>query len=84
MSNDSLPICPRCRSNSSQQYAVSATPGVWTMYGCHTCFYVWRSTEPLANTDPDHYPAVFKLSPQDIPKFPALPVIPPLQTKKET
>jgi vanillate/4-hydroxybenzoate decarboxylase subunit D len=27
-------------------------PGVWTVFGCHTCHYVWRSTEPEQNTNP--------------------------------
>lgn len=58
---DPLP-CPRCRSNTTVVRAVSPKAGVWTVYGCDTCFYTWRSTEPEENTNPDKYPAVFRLS----------------------
>ena len=39
---DPLP-CPRCRSNTTIVRAVSPKAGVWTVYGCDTCFYTWRS-----------------------------------------
>lgn len=75
-----VPItCPRCRSTTTRLHAESATPGVWSMFGCDTCFYTWRSTESARNTDPDHYPAVFRLSPLDIPRLPVVPAIPPLK-----
>ncbi len=83
MATDAQSICPRCRSTTTRLYAESATKGVWSVFGCGTCFYTWRSTEPVENTDPDHYPTVFGLSPQDIPKLPVVPAIPPLRQKAQ-
>ena len=57
----------------------SPAAGVWTMFGCDTCFYTWRSTEPAENTDPDKYPEVFRLNPEDLEKLPEVPAIPPLR-----
>jgi C4-type Zn-finger protein len=74
--------CPRCRSNTTAVRAVSPKPGVWTVYGCDTCFYTWRSTEPEENTNPDKYPAVFRLEPQNLPKLQVAPSIPPLRSTK--
>lgn len=81
MATAPLSTCPRCRSTSTALRAESATAGVWTVFGCDTCLYSWRSTEPVENTDPDHYPEVFRLSPEDIPKMPVVPAIPPLRSK---
>ena len=53
-------VCPRCRSNATAVRAQSPAAGVWIIFGCDTCFYTWRSTEPAANTDPDQYPQVFR------------------------
>ena len=78
---DSLP-CPRCRSNTTVVRAVSPKAGVWTVYGCDTCFYTWRSTEPEENTNPDKYPAVFRLIPENLPKLEVAPSIPPLRSTK--
>jgi len=55
--------------------------GVWTLYRCKTCLYAWRSTEPEENTNPDKYPAAFRLSPDDVANFPIVPNIPPLREK---
>ena len=74
-------VCPRCRSNTVEVRGVSPVAGVWTVYGCDTCFYTWRSTEPETNTDPDKYPAVFRLVAEDLPKLKVAPSIPPLQAK---
>jgi hypothetical protein len=49
---------------------------VWTLYRCKTCLYAWRSTEPEENTNPDKYPAAFRLSPDDVASFPIVPNIP--------
>jgi vanillate/4-hydroxybenzoate decarboxylase subunit D len=76
--NDPLP-CPRCRSNTTVVRAVSPKAGVWTVYGCDTCFYTWRSTEPEENTNPDKYPAVFRLVPENLAKLEVAPPIPPLR-----
>ena len=72
------PVCPRCRSNATAMRAQSPAAGVWIIFGCDTCFYAWRSTEPPANTDPQHYPQAFRLNPNDLAKLPEVPTIPPL------
>ena len=75
------PICPRCRSTTTSVRSTSPAAGVWTVYGCDTCFYTWRSTEPAENTSPDKYPEVFRLNPEDFKKLPEIPTIPPLRQK---
>jgi vanillate/4-hydroxybenzoate decarboxylase subunit D len=61
-SADSLPTtCPRCRSGPIQVLGKSPVAGVWTVFGCSTCLYAWRSTEPEENVNPDKYPAAFRL-----------------------
>ena len=77
-----LPVCPRCRSNTTQVRGLSPISGVWTVFGCDTCFYVWRSTEPEENINPDRYPAVFRLIPEDLPKLAVAPAIPALRQSK--
>jgi vanillate/4-hydroxybenzoate decarboxylase subunit D len=52
---------------------------VWTVLGCNTCFYTWRSTEPGENTDPEKYPQVFRLNPADLAN---LPIVPAIQRKR--
>ena len=69
--------CPRCRSGTVKGLATSPVAGVWTMFGCSTCFYTWRSTEPAEDVDPEKYPAAFRLRPSDIPNFRAIPTVPP-------
>ena len=76
-----LSVCPRCRSDASAVRAQSPVAGVWTIFGCDTCFYTWRSTEPSSNTDPEQYPAIFRLNPDDVAKFPEVPAIPPLRPR---
>ena len=72
-------ICPRCRSAAIVVQARSPVAGVWTVFGCTTCRYVWRSTEPEEFRDPDKYPEKFRLKPEDLPHLRAIPSIPPLQ-----
>jgi len=74
-----LPICPRCRSATTEIHSTSPVPGVWTVFGCPTCHYVWRSTEPEQNTNPDKYPEVFRLNPESLSELPVSPVVPPLR-----
>jgi hypothetical protein len=81
MTPPSLPVCPRCRSATARTRCTSAIAGVWTVFGCDTCFYTWRSTEPAENTSPDHYPEVFRLKPKDLVNLPEVPAIPPLRPK---
>ena len=39
--------CPRCDDNSIEKVADSPKRGVWEVYRCIRCNYVWRSTENL-------------------------------------
>jgi hypothetical protein len=52
------------------------------VFGCDTCFYVWRSTEPEENINPDRYPAMFRLIPEDLPNLAVAPAIPALRQSK--
>jgi hypothetical protein len=83
MTPQSLSTCPRCRSTTTNVRSMSPIAGVWTVYGCNTCFYTWRSTEPAENTNPDKYPEVFRLNPDDLAKLPEIPAIPPLRQKTD-
>ena len=83
MASASSPVCPRCRSNTTQVRAKSPVAGVWTVFGCDTCFYTWRSTELAENTDPEKYPEVFRLNPADLTKLPGVPNIPPLRRRSD-
>ena len=51
-------VCPRCRSTTTDVRSAAHVARAWTIFGCDTCFYTWRSSEPEENTDPDKYPAV--------------------------
>ena len=73
-------ICPRCRSRTIEVQAESPAAGAWTVFGCTTCRYVWRSTEPVEFQDPDKYPEVFRLRPEDLSHLPVIPTIPPLRS----
>ena len=73
--------CPRCRSVGCKTLAESPVQGVWTVYGCTVCFYTWRSTEPAENTDPEKYPAAFRLKPEELKNCPVVPTIPPMRVK---
>ena len=79
MAATSLSICPRCRSSKTAIRSNSAVAGVWTVFGCDTCFYAWRSTEPVENTDPAKYPEIFRLDPKSFATLPPVPTIPPLR-----
>jgi hypothetical protein len=75
---DSVPsVCPRCRARKIDTRSSSPVDGVWTLFACATCLYVWRSTEPDENQDPDKYPAAFRLEPEDLPHLPIAPAIQP-------
>ncbi len=41
------PACPRCSSSDTRLIAKSSILGVWEMYGCNHCTYLWRNTETL-------------------------------------
>ena len=70
-------VCPRCRSTTIAVQSTSPVAGAWTVFGCTTCLYAWRSTEPEENTNPDKYPAVFRLKAEDLPNLAVSPIIPP-------
>jgi vanillate/4-hydroxybenzoate decarboxylase subunit D len=75
-------VCPRCRSATIELRSTSPVAGVWTVFGCTTCLYAWRSTEPEENRDPDKYPAVFRLDPGKLADLAVIPSIPPLRTPR--
>jgi hypothetical protein len=79
MKSASIAVCPRCRSTTIEVRSKSPVAGVWTVFGCTTCLYAWRSTEPEENTDPDKYPEVFRLKPEDLPNLAVAPRVPPLR-----
>ena len=77
---ETLPAaCPRCRASAIQALSASPIAGVWTIFGCRTCLYAWRSTEPEENRDPEKYPAAFRLDATILPHLPIAPPIPPLR-----
>ena len=41
--------CPRCDNANIEKIADSPKVGVWEVYRCTHCNYVWRSTENLDN-----------------------------------
>jgi hypothetical protein len=57
------PPCPRCRSAATEVRSRSPIAGVWTVFGCSTCLYTWRSTGSEENRAPDKYLAVFRVDP---------------------
>jgi vanillate/4-hydroxybenzoate decarboxylase subunit D len=77
---DSLPAaCPRCRSGTIEVHGTSPVAGVWAVFACAACLYVWRSTEPGENTSPDKYPEPFRLKPEHLAGLPVAPQIPPFR-----
>jgi vanillate/4-hydroxybenzoate decarboxylase subunit D len=82
-STAAVAVCPRCGSDTVGVRGKSAVAGIWTVFGCDTCFYVWRSTEPDENTDPNKYPVVFRLKPEELSKLPAVPTVRPKRQATE-
>lgn len=80
MTDHTQPACPRCRATATGVVSTSPVQGVWTLFGCRTCLYMWRSTEPEENRDPDKYPAAFRLDPATLPHLVVAPPVPPLRT----
>ncbi|MBV9251914.1 MAG: hypothetical protein JO227_22075 [Acetobacteraceae bacterium] len=68
--------CPRCRAPAIQVLSTSPVPGVWVIFGCKTCLYCWRSTEPEENRDPEKYPAAFRLTAAALSNLPIAPQVP--------
>ena len=69
--------CPRCRSGEIRTLGKSPVAAVWTIFGCPTCFYAWRSSEPEENVNPDKYPAAFRLRPDGLADLKTVPPVPP-------
>jgi len=44
----SIKECPRCGESHIQKLADSPVAGIFTIWGCRECNYVWRSTEDLS------------------------------------
>lgn len=40
--------CPRCDDPRTEKASDSPVPGVWEVYRCTRCNYVWRSSEKLS------------------------------------
>ena len=49
--------CPRCRAESITVLARSAVPDLWDVLACQRCTYIWRTSEPAAQTSAAAYPA---------------------------
>jgi vanillate/4-hydroxybenzoate decarboxylase subunit D len=58
--------CPRCDHNAIDTVATSPVPGVWEVYGCGRCSYMWRSTEPADRSIREGYPVEFRITQADI------------------
>jgi vanillate/4-hydroxybenzoate decarboxylase subunit D len=69
--------CPRCRSGTIQLLGKSPDAGIWTVFGCSTCFYAWRSTEAEENVNPEKYPLAFRLRPEDLANLRVVPTVQP-------
>ncbi len=68
--------CPRCWGESITVLARSAVPDMWEVLGCQRCTYIWRTSEPAAQTSAAAYPARFALSEADIANAPEVPPVP--------
>ncbi len=78
MSKDKFSVCPRCESATIEVQFESPVKGAWVLYRCTTCLFTFRSSEPATMTDPKLYDPKFKFKPEDMPGFPVMPSIPPL------
>jgi vanillate/4-hydroxybenzoate decarboxylase subunit D len=72
-------ICPRCDSETVSLLVKAPEGGVWEVYKCSTCDFIWRSTESEDITDPEKYDSRFKINPAKIGDLPPMPPIPRLE-----
>ena len=72
-------ICPRCDDERAVKFFEAPENGVWELYRCPRCFFVWRSTEEDEVTRPELYDPKFKLTEQRIAEMKDKPAIPPLR-----
>ena len=57
------------------------SPRSGLIFGCPTCFYAWRSSEPEENVNPDKYPAAFRLRPDGLAD---LKTVPPVRSPRRS
>ncbi|GAA2274269.1 hypothetical protein GCM10010145_52230 [Streptomyces ruber] len=74
-------VCPRCEHDALTTVADSPVPGVWQVFQCARCLYMWRSTEPARRTRREAYPAGFRLTAEDIDAAIEVPTVPPLAAR---
>ncbi len=79
MSATAPSICPRCAHERLTHLTTSPVPGAWDVFQCDRCLYTWRTTEPARRTQPDAYPAAFRLTAEDIENAIEMPTVPPLR-----
>ena len=65
--------CPRCEGKDIKAIGTSPKEGVWELYRCDICQYVWRSTESK-----DMLTSI-KLTGEEISE---IPCVPPLRLKR--
>lgn len=65
--------CPRCVGKEIETIGKSPKEGVWDLYRCSKCQYVWRSTETVEML------TTMKLTDEEIL---AIPPVPPLAIEK--
>ncbi|WP_320782089.1 non-oxidative hydroxyarylic acid decarboxylases subunit D [Streptomyces sp. CRN 30] len=71
-------VCPRCEHDALTTVADSPVPGVWQVFRCARCLYMWRSTEPARRTRREAYPVGFRMTAADIAAAIEVPTVPPL------
>jgi hypothetical protein len=59
-------ICPRCDDERAAKIFEAPENGVWEVYRCPRCFFVWRNTEEDTVTHPELYDPKFKLDEKKI------------------
>lgn len=68
-------ICPRCDDDRAAKIFEAPENGVWELYRCPRCFFVWRNTEEDTVTQPELYDPKFKLDDKMIQAMVAKPPI---------
>jgi hypothetical protein len=68
--------CPRCNSSDTELMTRSAVAVAWEIHLCGQCFYGWRTSEPAAMLQYEHYDARFRLAPEQISQFAEMPTVP--------
>ena len=79
MSATAPSTCPRCAHEHLTHLTSSPVAGAWDVFQCDRCLYTWRTTEPARRTQPDAYPAAFRLTAEDIENAIETPSVPPLR-----